>query len=99
MSEDSQSGFNYYNAEWGGKFTSLDLACIIIYFFAVLADLSLAKWSRCRSKLTTLVAILCWLLVNVIAILFQAVSSRVFTSRAGLVILFVEVDLFFKTFG
>ena len=78
MSEDSQSGFNYYNAEWGGKFTSLDLACIIIYFFAVLADLSLAKWSRCRSKLTTLVAILCWLLVNVIAILFQAVSSRDF---------------------
>jgi len=73
LSEDSQSGFNYYNAEWGGKFTSLDLACIIIYFFAVLADLSLAKWSRCRSKLTTLVAILCWLLVNVIAILFQAV--------------------------
>jgi len=73
LSEESQSGFNYYNDQWRGHFTSLDLAVIILFFFAALADLSLAKWSNSRSKLTTLVAVLCWLLVNVIAILFQAV--------------------------
>jgi len=73
LSEESQSGFNYYHDEWRGTFSSLDLAVIILFFFAVMADISLAKWSTSRSKLTTLVAVLCWLLVNVIAILFQAV--------------------------
>lgn len=73
LSDETQSGFNYWVEEWRGNFTSLDLGVCVLFLLAVMADLSLAKWAKSQSKFSTLVAVLCWLLVNVIAVIFQCV--------------------------
>ena len=57
----------------------MDFGVGIVFVLVAIADFALAKWAKSRSNFVTLVAVLCWLLVNVVAVIFKSVSrERIF---------------------